>query len=65
MYVCMYVLSIYICIYIYMYIMCVSMVNMRKHVSRGSYLVQNTIDGVFLPRYTVNYRFFWYDLVLQ
>ena len=35
------------------------------YMSRGSYLVQNAIDGVFLPRSPVPSRFWGSDLVLQ
>ena len=35
-----------------------------SHMSRGSYLVQNAIDGVFLPRSPVKSGFGWSDLVL-
>ena len=39
-------------IYIYMYM------------SRGNYLIQNAIDGVFLPRFSVPSCFLGSDLVL-
>ena len=44
-----------VCVYVYIYI----------YMSRGSYLVQNAIDGVFLPRSPVPSRFGGSDLVLQ
>ena len=37
----------------------------KPYLSRGSYLVQNAIDGVFLPRSPVPSRFWGSDLVLQ
>ena len=51
----------YIYIYIYMYVC----IYIYIDTSRGSYLVQNAIDGVFLPRSPVPSRFWGSDLVLQ
>ena len=54
-------------VYVYMYICIYVYVNMYMYMymSRGSYLVQNAIDGVFLPRSPVPSRFGGSDLVLQ